>query len=281
MSARYRVACLQMECAVGEPSRNIATAVRLARSAARAGARLLVLPELCNSGYVLASRAEAHALAEPVPDGPASSAFLEVCRETGAYLVAGLAERDGADLYSSAVLYGPDGHLGTYRKLHLWNTENLYFEPGDLGVRVVHTEIGRIGLAVCYDAWFPETFRALAAQRADLVAMPVNWVRGPGDAEGSHPAGVTLAIAAATCNGMSIAVADRVGEERGQRFLGASTLVGPRGQLLAPLAGDTDEQVVAAEIDLEAIRSARTWSPYNHLMHDRRTDVYGPLPTGR
>lgn len=275
---RTTIACLQMESAVGDPEHNIATALRMVRAGAEAGARLMVLPELCTSGYVLSGREEAYAVSESIPDGRASSAFADVCRETGAYVVAGIAERAGARLYNSAALFGPEGYVGTYRKLHLWHTENLFFEPGDGGIAVFPTRIGRIGLAICYDAWFPEVFRGCAARGADVVAMPVNWVPGPADAPGELPIGVTMGIAGAIANGMVIAVADRVGEERGERFLGSSALIGERGLLLSPVAGETGEEIVHGEIDLAEVRAARTWGPYNHLLHDRRTEVYGELP---
>lgn len=276
--AETTVACLQMESTVGEPQRNVAAAIRLAREAAANGAHLLILPELCTSGYVLASRDEARALSEPIPDGPASTAFTELCAETGCYLVAGIAERAGDALYNTAALFGPEGLHARYRKLHLWHTENLFFEPGDGGITVCTTPLGRIGMAICYDAWFPEMFRGCAARGADLVAMPVNWVPGPADSEDSHPVGVALAIANATCNGMAIAMADRVGTERGTRFLGSSALIGPQGHPLAPIAGEDDQHIVHAEIDLATIRGGRNWSPYNHLLHDRRPEIYGPLP---
>lgn len=281
MAMDLGVACVQMECVVGDVDRNIDQAIRMVRTAAAGGAQLIVLPELCTSGYVLADRDEAYALAEPVPSGSASNAFANVCAETGAYLVAGIAERDGESVYNSAALFGPDGHLGTYRKLHLWNRENLFFEPGNLGMPIFPTRIGRIALAICYDAWFPEVFRLCAGANADIVAMPTNWVPGPADADGAHPVGLTLAVAGATCNGFVIALADRVGIERGERFLGNSALVGPRGTLLAPVADTRQEQTVHGEIDLAEIRSARSWSPYNHLLHDRRSDVYGEISRTR
>lgn len=277
MSDAISIACVQHNCVVGEPDENITTAMTGARSAIAAGAQLVVLPELCTSGYMLADRAEAYAVAEPVPDGDASHAFSTLCQQTGSYLVAGIAERSGDELFNSAALFGPHGHIGTYRKLHLWNTEHLFFEPGNLGAQVFTTPIGRIGLAVCYDAWFPELFRQLAVRGADIVAMPVNWVPGPSDADGELPIGVTLAIATATRNGVAIAVADRVGTERGTRFLGSSALVGANGRLLTQVAGDDAAEAVHGQTKLRDIRAGRSWSPYNHLLHDRRTDVYAQL----
>lgn len=274
---RLSIACVQYNCTVADPTENVDRALRGARAAIDGGAQLVVLPELCTSGYMLADRAEAHAVAESIPDGQASRRFAELCRETGSYLVAGIAERSGNALFNSAVLFGPEGHIGTYRKLHLWDTENLYFEPGDLGTTVFNTPIGRIGLAVCYDAWFPEMFRQLAVRGADVIAMPVNWVSGPADAEGELPIGVTLARATATRNGVAIALADRVGHERGAEFVGASAVVGPYGRLLTTVAGSDEAEIVHGETTLRDIRTSRSVSRYNHFLHDRRTDVYSEL----
>src|SRR5699024_1017514 len=229
------------------------------------------------TGYMLADRAEAYAVAEPIPDGNASQRFSQLCRETGGYLVAGVAERSGDDLFNSAALFGPQGHIGTYRKLHLWDTENLFFEPGNLGTPVFHTPIGRIGLAVCYDAWLPEMFRQLAVRGADVIAMPVNWVPGPADADGELPIGITLARATATRNGVAIALADRVGHERDAEFVGAGALVGANRRLLTDVAGTDGAEVVHGETGLRDIRTSRSVSPYNHLLHDRSTDDYPAL----
>lgn len=180
-------------------------------------------------------------------------------------------------MFNAAALFGPHGHIGTYRKLHLWDTENLFFEPGDLGTPVFNTPIGRSGLAVCYDAWFPEMFRQLAVRGADVIAMPVNWVSGPADAAGALPIGVTLARATATRNGVAIALADRVGHERGAEFVGASALVAANGRLLTNVAGSDEAETVHGETSLRDIRTSRSVSPYNHFLHDRRTDVYSAL----
>src|ERR1700687_2143847 len=134
------VACIQMEPKIGEKKANVAHSLDKIAEAAGKGARLIVLPELCNSGYVFASRHEAFTLAEPVPNGPTSEAWLEAARRHGAVIVAGICERAGDALYNSAAIVGPNGFIGTYRKVHLWGAENLFFEPGDLGVPVWKTE---------------------------------------------------------------------------------------------------------------------------------------------
>lgn len=146
-----RVACLQMEPRVGEKERNVARSLELIAQAADAGARLAVLPELCNSGYVFETRDEAFALAEPVPDGPTTKTWMAAAAKHGMVIVAGIAERQDENLYNAAVVVGPKGYIGTYRKNHLWGAENLFFEPGDLGMPVFHIGSGRIACAICYD----------------------------------------------------------------------------------------------------------------------------------
>ena len=215
-----RIAVGQFEPRVGEKDANVARTLELIDEAAGRGAELLVLPELCNSGYVFTSRDEAESLAEPVPDGGTVVAWLERCRAHGLVLVAGVAERDGGALYNSAVVVGPDGHIGTFRKLHLWNEENRWFVKGNRGVPVFDTPVGRIATIICYDGWFPECYRLAALGGADLVCIPTNWVPIPGQADGRPAMATILCQAAAHSNSIVVAAADRIGVERGQRFIG-------------------------------------------------------------
>ncbi len=225
-ASAIHVASVQTAPVMGEVAANVARSIELVEQAAAHGARLVVLPELANTGYVFASRQEAHALAESVPDGPSSRAWIALAQRLGIYLVAGIAERSGGRLYNAAIIAGPDGYLGTYRKLHLWGDENLFFEPGDLGLPVFHTEFGRLGVAICYDGWFPEVYRLLALRGADIVAVPTNWVPMPGQTPDGPAMAHALAAAGAHSNGLTLVCADRVGVERGQPFVGRSLIVG-------------------------------------------------------
>ena len=191
--AKVKIACIQMQPAIGKVEANVARSIELIDRAVESGAKLIVLPELSNTGYMFQSREEAFALSEPVPSGRTVNAWSEIAAKHKLHLVAGICERDGAKLFNSAVLIGPQGYVGTFRKVHLWNEENLYFEPGDLGFPVFHTAIGRIGMAICYDGWFPETYRLAALQGADIVCVPTNWVPIPGQAEG-RPAGTRRSL---------------------------------------------------------------------------------------
>jgi predicted amidohydrolase len=180
-------------------------------------------------------------------------------------------------LYNSAVVIGPTGYLGTFRKVHLWNEENLYFEPGDLGFPVFHTPIGRLGVAICYDGWFPETYRMCALQGADIVCVPTNWVPIPGQADGHQAMANILAMAAAHSNSMFIACADRVGIERDQPFEGQSVIVSYTGWPIAGPASRDREEIIMAEINLSEARRKRNWNAFNQVLRDRRTDVYDEM----
>ncbi|QET04469.1 MULTISPECIES: nitrilase family protein [Cupriavidus] len=271
------VASIQMAPHVGSKEENVARSLALIGEAAAHGATLVVLPELANSGYVFSSRAEAFALAEPVPDGPTTQAWIDAARRHGIHIAAGIAEREGGRLYNSAVLVSPEGHLGTYRKLHLWGEENLFFEPGDKGLPVFHTEFGRLGIVVCYDGWFPETFRLLAMQGADIVAMPTNWVPMPNQPADRPAMANTLAMAGAHSNGLTIVCANRVGVERGQPFIGQSLIVGADGWPMAGPASRDREEILYARVDLNVARRARQISAFNHVLRDRRRDLYDAM----
>lgn len=272
-----RVACLQMEPKVGAVEANIADSVARIDAAAAQGARLMVLPELANSGYVFESRDEAFALAEEIPDGPASRAWIDAARRHDAYIVAGIAERVGERLYNSAILVGPKGHIGTFRKMHLWAAENLFFEPGDLGFPVYATPIGRIGMLICYDGWFPEAYRLCALQGADIVCVPTNWVPIPGQDPSQPAMANVLAMGAAHVNSIFIAAADRVGTERGQPFLGCSVICSYTGWPVAGPASRTDPETIMADLNLSEARRKRNWNDFNQILRDRRIDTYDAM----
>lgn len=272
-----RVACVQMNPGIGETQRNVERSLAFVADAAARGAGLVVLPELCNTGYVFETRDEAFALAEPVPDGPTTRRWLEAARRHRLTIVAGITERDGDVLYNSAVVVGPDGFIGTYRKNHLWGAENLFFERGNLGVPVFRIGAGRIACAICYDIWFPEIFRLAALQGADLLCVPTNWVPMPSQPEGMLVMANVLAMGGAHSNSMFVACADRVGHERGQPFLGNSVIVSHAGWPVAGPASADGEEIIVADLNLSDARRKRTLNDFNQLLRDRRTDVYGEM----
>jgi N-carbamoylputrescine amidase len=275
--AAVKIACVQMEPVVGKKEQNVGRTLELIETAAAQGARLVVLPELANSGYVFASREEAFALAEEVPHGPTSQAWMDVARRHGLHLVAGINERDGQALYNAAVVIGPSGHVGTFRKVHLWAAENLFFEPGNLGFPVFKTPLGRIATFICYDGWFPESYRLCALQGADIVCIPTNWVPIPGQDEKREAMANILCMAAAHANSMFVAAADRVGMERGQPFIGQSVIVSYTGWPIGGPASPDREEIIYAEANLADARRKRNWNEYNQVLRDRRIDVYDEL----
>lgn len=275
--SQFRVACLQMQPHVGRKDENVARSLELIAEAAGNGAQLVVLPELCNSGYMFATREQAFALAEEVPTGPSSTSWAEAASEHDVFIVAGIAEREGEKLYNSAVVIGPAGPIGTYRKNHLWGAENLFFEPGNLGVPVFNIGAGRIACAICYDIWFPEIFRLAALQGADLLCVPTNWVPMPEQPGGLPVMANILAMGGAHSNSMFVAAADRVGVERGQPFLGNSLIVSHTGWPLAGPASADQEEMLFADLNLADARRKRTLNEFNQLLRDRRTDLYGEM----
>ncbi|MER2297814.1 MAG: nitrilase family protein [Pseudomonas sp.] len=273
-----RIAVIQFDPQVGlaHAESNLSRSLALACRAVSEGANLIVLPELANTGYTFHSRAEAYAHAEVLDHGPSQQAWAEFAQSNQVYLAAGFAERDGLRLYDSAVLFGPQGRLGHYRKAHLWNQEKLWFTPGDLGFPVFETPIGRIGLLICWDIWFPEVSRLMAGQGADIICSLNNWVWTPPplfDAAGRCMASY-LTMTAAHVNNLYIAAANRIGNERGGRFLGCSLIAGTDGWPIGEVADAQEQCIVYADVDLSAARSAPIWNSLNDLPRDRRTDLY-------
>jgi len=273
--ALIKVAAIQLEPHVGDLEYNLNNSVELIRKAARDGVKLMVLPELCSSGYMFNSRAEAMAVAQPVPDGPTVQAWLAAARDGDCYIVGGVAEREGNKCYNTAALVGPEGYIGKYRKIHLWDEEKLFFEPGDLGLPVFHLPFGRVGIMICYDGWHPEVARILALQGADIICDPTCWVLVEGLIDLENPISPWVHAAAAHVNGLFMICADRCGTERGCTFLGNSCVVGPTGFLTK--RGSVDRQeILSAEVNLTAARY-RHWTDLADPFADRRVDVYDRL----
>jgi len=195
----------------------------------------------------------------------------------GLHIVAGINESEGEALYNSAVVIGPHGHVGTFRKVHLWNEENLFFEPGNLGFPVFKTPIGRIGTFICYDGWFPESYRLCALQGADIICIPTNWVPIPGQDKDREAMANILVMAAAHSNSVFVAAADRVGTERAQPFVGQSLIASYTGWPIAGPASADKEEIIYAEANLADARRKRNWNEYNQVLRDRRSDVYDEM----
>jgi predicted amidohydrolase len=272
MSA-IRVAAVRLGPEIGAVATNRQACVAAIARAAAEGARLVVLPELATSGYCLRDAAEARASAETVP-GPTTRAWQEAADRHGVVVVGGVCEIDDGDrLRNTAVVVDAGGVRGVYRKLHLWGREPALFVAGDERPPVVETSLGRIGLAICYDLWFPELPRDLAMRGAELLAVPSNLSASPAQAGLPH-LDVVVALATAHVNRVHVVVADRCRTERGSEWLGAALVVDADGTLLAGPPPGTDEAMAIAEVDLERARS-KGWDGLNDLLGDRRGDIYG------
>ena len=137
---------------------------------------MLILPELASTEYVFNTREELSKLAEDIPRGDTCQSWIRTCKERQVHVCDGLAQRDGDEFFNIAVLNGPDGFIGKYRKVHLWDEEKLFFEPGDIGCPIFYFPFGRVGMIVCYDGWYPEVSRILALKGADIICDPACWV---------------------------------------------------------------------------------------------------------
>ena len=278
-----QIAVAQLAITVAEPDANRQAAADAVAEAAAAGARLVVLPELCDSGYVFDAAdpaAEARGLAAPAADNPTLRQWHELAGRHRLVIVGGFCEL-GADgrLYNSAALVDASGTRAVYRKAHLWDSEKLVFTPGDAALPTVDTEVGRVAVMVCYDLEFPEWTRLAALDGADLIAAPVNW---PGYSwpEGERPAEVVKAQAAAAANGVFVAVADRCRDERGVSWISGSLIASPEGYMLAgPVLADRPA-VLTAACDLPRARDKRV-SGRNDLLADRRPELYAWAPDKR
>ena len=272
---KTRIACIQFEPRVDDPDGNRNHSLGLVDQAVAEGAGLVVLPELANSGYVFESMEEAWALAEPIPSGVTCQAWIEAAKRHQVHIVAGINERTEDCLFNSAILAGPDGYLGTYRKVHLWNQENRFFQPGDLGFPVFETTLGRIGILICYDGWFPESARECALNGADIICVPTNWVPIPGQKEDREAMATILTMSAAHSNRLPIACASRIGIERKQPFIGQSQIVAYSGWPVAGPASTDQEEIIYADLDLRSPGRSADWNEYNRdPLGDRRPECY-------
>jgi predicted amidohydrolase len=271
--ALVTVACVQLAPVMGDAARSAANIGAAVRRAAAGGATVVVLPELANTGYMFTGIDELTAAAEPL-DGPYLTQLAELASTLDLVIVSGLAELgESGDIHNSAVLVDGDGLRASYRKAHLWNTEKTSgFTPGIDDPPVVDTAAGRIGIMVCYDLEFPEWVRRVALDGAELLSAPVNWPLYPRP-EGERPGEIIRVQADAAVNRMFIAVADRVGRERGQDWLGGTVIVDADGYPVSRIRLG-EEHIATATIELAEARD-KSISPLNDVHADRRPELYG------
>ena len=260
------------------------------RACAKAGAELVVLQELHNGLYFCQTEDPANFdLAEPVP-GPSTDAFGALARELGVVLVISLFERRMPGLYhNTAAVIERDGSLaGKYRKMHIPDdpaySEKFYFTPGDLGFTPIQTSVGKLGVLVCWDQWYPEAARLMALAGADLLIYPtaIGWESTDGEAEKARQrdAWITAQRAHAIANGVPVVSVNRTGFEadpsgvtNGIQFWGSSFVAGPQGEFLAQLPADRAETAVV-DVDLGRTEAVRRMWPF---FRDRRIDAFGAL----
>lgn len=259
-------------------------------AAAKEGAQLVVLQELHNTPYFCqVENVDNFDLAEPIP-GPSTEFFGELARQHGIVLVISLFERRAPGLYhNTAVVLEKDGTIaGKYRKMHIPDDpayyEKFYFTPGDMGFRPITTSVGKLGVQVCWDQWYPEGARLMALQGADLLIYPtaIGYESSdtPGEQTRQREAWTTVQRGHAVANGLPVITVNRVGHEadpsgqtKGITFWGSSFVAGPQGELLAQ-ASMQDEEVVVVTVDLHRSECVRRWWPF---LRDRRIEAFTDL----
>ncbi len=270
------IAGVQMDVALAKPSENRARVEQQLRQAvSEHKPHLVVFPECALTGYCFGSLEEAMPYAETVP-GPSTEYFVKVCQELGVFMIFGLLEADGERLFNTAVQIGPQGLVGSYRKIHLPGLGVDHFTtPGDRPFAVTLADELRVGMSICYDVGFPESTRCLALAGADLVVVPTNWP--PGAECIAEHAIRTRAME----NKVYMMAVNRVGTERGFQFIGQSSICDPSGTLITS-ANATEETILVAEIDVEQARQkyierAPGGAHSIDRVKDRRPEMYGPI----
>lgn len=260
---KYRVAAIQYEPTLGEVEKNVADLLRLVEEAAQIDARLIVLPEMATTGYCWESRAEIAPYVEPVP-GPTTERFAELAARYSCYIATTLAEVDPATnvYYNSMVLIGPEGIVGTYRKIHSYISEPRWARDGDLGMPIWETPLGRLAGLICMDAMYFEAARIPALHNADVLLFPTNWL--------DEKCPCSWWMARAFENGVYFIAADRYGLERGVQFSGGSCILNPDGSIQA--YRDNGEGIVYGEVDLNLCRNKSWGPPQEEPVGDRLAD---------
>jgi len=261
-----KVGFVQFKPVFGEKEKNVKKSINLIHKGTDAD--LLVLPELCNTGYVFTKQEEVEDLAEPVARSDSIQAWIETADKTNTYIVAGIAEKQRKNIYyNSAVLVGPKGLVDVYRKIHLFYREKLFFEPGNKPPRVYDISIAKIGIMICFDWIFPELARMLALRGADIICHPANLVL---------PYALRAMLTRSIENKVFTVTTNRIGVE-GQgklklKFTGRSQITSPDMKILAK-AGVQTEEVAVVEIDQAEARN-KNITRRNNLFEDRQTQLY-------
>ena len=277
---RWKIAAVQMDCAFADKAKNLETMRARLREAAGNGAQLVLFPECALPGYCYESKDEALPHAEPIP-GPSTQQLADDCAKLGVWAVVGLLEflpsplAGEGSLFNACTLIGPAGIVATYRKIHLpFLGVDRFTTPGDQPFAVHDIGGLRVGMNICYDGSFPEAARCLMLLGADLIVLPTNWPTG------AISTARTLIPARALENHLYYAAVNRVGTERGFRFIGMSRILGCTGEFLA-VSDDDEPTILYADIDPEKARNKHLVNiPGKYELHrtaDRRPQMYGPI----
>jgi predicted amidohydrolase len=269
-----QISGIQTDVTLGDRAANLRRMKATVAREVEQSSRLIVFPECFTTGYCFDSLEEAIAVAESV-DGESVSTAVEICSKQDCFTVFGILERDGDRLFNTSVLVGPNGLIGSYRKIHLpYLGVDRFTTPGDRPFEVFEADGVRIGMLICYDGGFPEASRVLALKGADVVVLPTNW---PPGAEYMSTFSVNCR---AMENGIYFAAVNRVGTERGFSFIGRSRICDTVGATM-DAADNTQEAVVRGTVDVAVAREKRIVRvPGKHVidrMADRRPDMYGPI----
>jgi len=250
MDGFVRVAGVQMEPKILMKERNLEKCLSLMRTAAENGAKLLVFPECSLTGYCFSSLNEAFPIADSIP-GLCTEAIIRMCKELGVYAVMGLLEKDGTKVYNALVFTGPEGLVGKYRKIHLPHLGiDRFATHGNQPFRVFETGVGRVGVSICFDVRFPESARVMAFLGAEIIALPTNWPVGAEDVP------QYVINTRAYENRVNFIAVNRVGTERGFKFIGQSKIVDYTGRTISE-ANAYEEEIIYAEFDLKGTRNKR------------------------
>ncbi|HEY0982428.1 carbon-nitrogen hydrolase family protein [Schlesneria sp. T3-172] len=269
-----RIAAIQTDIKLGDKAGNLDRMISYVRETRKNGATFTIFPECALTGYCFDSIEEARPYAESIP-GPSVEKMAAVCKELGVYTVFGMLESDGSKVFNALALVGPEGLVASYRKIHLPRLGvDRFTDYGDRPFAVHEIAGVKVGMNICYDGGFPESSRIMTLLGADLIVLPTNW---PPGAEG---AGDFTVNARAMENTVYYAAADRVGVERGVKFVGKSKICDPLGKTIA-FADHTEEEILYADIDVTRSRTkhlVRT-AGINEVdrIADRRPEVYAPL----
>ncbi len=269
-----KIACVQTDVVFKDINANLNSLEATVRSEVAQGTQLTVFPECFSTGYCFDSLAEAMELGESVP-GPSTDRVAKLCAELKTHVVFGMLEKSGDQLFNVAVLIGPEGLIGSYRKVHLpYLGVDRFTTPGDRPFEVFEAAGVRIGMLICYDGGFPEAARVLSIRGADLIVLPTNWPPG-----GSYMAEFSINSRAME-NGIYFAAVNRIGTENGFSFIGKSRICSPVGATIMSI-DDASAGIMRTEIDPVIARTKRIVRvPGKHLidrMADRRPEMYGAI----